>query len=304
MSFLRRPALPSLDIVRRLVGRAAPLALAALAACDSASAPAIRQAASLSFSARSVPISGSVASDPIWLGTRRTFDLLASDAEHTLVLTSVELVFDEIELERAGVAEGCIDDSGSGSGRDGGTIASGPTYVGSPDATNECAELETGPQLVSLPLGDTGAPTTPAIDVPIPAGTYSELELKLRPLNPNSGEDQAFIAAHPDLAGVSVRVRGTFDGEAFEYTTSLDDDIEIYFSPALEVGDAGVNITVNLDVLKWFRDGAGSLVDPRTAAAGQPNAPLVTFNIAQSLAVFEDDDHDGYDDRGGHGSDD
>ena len=285
----------SLDRARRMCRRGAPLLVGLLAACDSASAPSSRSPATLSFASRSVPTN--VVTDVTWLGARQAFDLQAEDGDDVLVITSVELVFDEIELELAGVAGACTDDSSD----DGSDDSSGP---GGSSDSDDCMELESGPQLVDLPLGDAGTPTVAAITVPIPAGTYSELELKLRPLNPNSGEDGAFLAAHPDLAGVSVRVRGSWDGAPFEYTTSLDEEIELDFSPPLEVAEAGVNITVNLDVLSWFRNADGSLIDPRTAVSGQPNAPVVSANIGKSLAVFEDDDHDGYDDHGGHGRDD
>ena len=184
------------DIVRRLIARGAPLAIAALAGCDDTSAPAARTPVSLSFAARRIETAAAASSSP-----RTRLDLQASDENNTLVLTSVELVFDEIE---------------------------------------------TGPRLVSLPLGG-------------------------------------------------------FDGAPFQYAASLDNEIEMDFRPALEVGEAGVNITVNLDVLSWFRDADGALIDPRTAVPGQPDASVVSANIWRSLAVFEDDDHDGYDDHGGHG---
>lgn len=276
------PAFP--DIVRRLIVRAAPLALAVLAGCDSSSAPSARPPVSLSFAARHIEPAPVAASSP---GT--TLDLQASDENNTLVIASVELVFDEVELERAGVGDTCGGSDGSGD--------DGPS--GSSDG-DDCMEIESGPRLVSLPLGG-GAATVAVVEVPVPAGSYSELELKLRPLNPNSGEDSRFLAAHPDFQGINLRVRGSYDGAAFEYTTSLDDEIEMDFLPALEVGEAGVNITVNLDVLSWFRGADGELIDPRTAVAGQTNASVVSANIWRSLAVFEDDDHDGYDDHGGHG---
>ena len=291
MTSLRDLAPRSLDIVRRLRRRGAPaaVAVAALAACDAANAPAAHPPVTLSFSARPALV-GAVA-DVRSLATRRSFDLQASDGAHTLVVGSVELVVDEIELQRAGVVAGCTDDSDDDSSGPGGS-------------SDDCAELESGPQLIDLPLGDGGAPTVAAVVVPIPPGSYSELELELRPLDPGSGEDRSFLAAHPDLAGVTVRVRGTWDGAPFEYTTTLDDEIELDFSPPLEVAGSGVNITVNLDVLKWFHSADGTLIDPRTAVAGQPNASVVSANIRESLAVFEDDDHDGYDDHGRHGSDD
>ena len=283
------------DIVRRILRRGAPLAIGVLAACDAASAPTARPPVSLSFAAR--PAASGGVPDVTWLGSGQAFDLQLADGSNTLVVSSVELVFDEIELELAGVGDACAsgDDSGHGSDDDG--------VSGSASGSDDCMEIESGPQLVSLPL-DGSAATVAAIEVPVPAGTYSELEMKLRPLNPSSGEDRRFLSAHPDFAGLNLRVRGTFDGTAFEYVASLDNEIEMDFVPALEVGDAGVNITINLDVLSWFRDADGTLIEPSTAVSGQPNASVVSANIWRSLAVFEDDDHDGYDDHGGHGNDD
>jgi hypothetical protein len=296
MSPLVRPPASSLDIVRRLSRQGAPFVAALLAACDAAGAPAGRPPVTLSFASRPMP--SNVVTEVTWEGTRMSFDLRSSDGVNTLVITSVELVFDEIELELAGVAGACADDSTDDDSSGG---SSGP---GGSSDSDDCAEIESGPRLVDLSLGDAGAPTVAAVSVPIPTGTYSELELKLRPLNPGSGEDRAFIAAHPELAGVSARVRGTWDGAPFEYTTSLDEEIELDFVPPLEVAESGVNITVNLDVLSWFRNADGTLIDPRTAVTGQPNASVVSANIGTSLAVFQDDDHDGHDDHGGHGSDD
>ena len=282
------PRSSALDIVRRLIARGAPLAIAALAGCEASGAPAARAPVSVSFAARHIEPATAATSSP-----RTTLDLQASDENNTLLITSVELVFDEIELERAGVGDMCAGSGGSGSGSD-------DDYSSGSASDDDCMEIETGPRLVSLPLGD-GAATVAVLEVPVPAGRYSELELKLRPLNPNSGEDRRFLAAHPEFQGINLRVRGSFDGAAFQYTASLDSEIEMDFRPALEVGEAGVNITVNLDVLSWFRGSDGALIDPRTAVPGQANASVVSANIWRSLAAFEDDDHDGYDDHGGHG---
>lgn len=192
-------------------------------------------------------------------------DITLNDGTSELVLTRVALVLREIELERVS-AEDCLDD-------------------------DDCEEFETGPVLLELPLDGT---VTTAVTVDVPADTYDELEFEIH--KPESSDDAAFIAANPDFSGVSIRVEGTFDGNAFVYTTDLDAEQEIELDPPLMVGETeSVNLTLRLDVTTWFENG-GTLVDPATANDGGANEGLVENNIEQSIDVFEDDDRDGDDD--------
>ncbi|HEX9093853.1 MAG TPA: hypothetical protein VF902_07715 [Coriobacteriia bacterium] len=182
----------------------------------------------------------------------------------TLVYTSVEIVLREIELKRVE------------------TVACDPA-AGEDDP---CERFEAGPVLVSLPL-TPGAQQTFGLDT-VPAATYSEVKLEVHKAEGTDTTDQAFLAAHPDFAGISIRVRGTFNSQAFEYTTTLDVEQTLTLVPQLVVADGvSTNITIFVDVSRWFVK-EGVLMDP-----ANPDRSVVDENIKQSFGAFEDRDHSG-----------
>jgi hypothetical protein len=163
-------------------------------------------------------------------------------------------------------------------------------------------EIEAGPFLVDLPLGGTARMFT----ADVPAGTFAALQFEIHKVSDGDAADQAFLAAHPDFAGISLRVQGTFNGADFTFTSDLDVEKELTFDPPVVV-QAGVpaSLTVQLDLNGWFRNGAGDLVDPATAAPGGVNEGLVRDNIVNSVNGFQDNNEDGMDDHheggdGGH----
>jgi hypothetical protein len=204
------------------------------------------------------------------LGTPETY----TDGSNTLVIDKVELVLREIELHRASATADC---------------ATG--------VADDCEELEIGPTLVDVPLGTPGAAR--AFSVELAPGTYDKVEFKLH--KPSSSGDAAFIQAHPEMDGVSVRVTGTYNGADFVYTGEFDAEMEFELSSPLVANEAGAtDLTLFLDLDKWFRDSGGTLVNPASANSGQPNQGVVEENIKGSLDTFEDHDHDGRDDGPSH----
>lgn len=200
-----------------------------------------------------------------------------TEGGNTLVIERVELVLREIELERADSVGGCDDDDSSNGSSD-----------------DDCGEIELGARLFDLPLG-TATAAQRAIAVDVPAGRYSEIEFELH--KPSRSNDAAFVAANPAFDDVSIRVTGTWNGQAFTYLSDLEADYEIDFSPPLEVGTSGsTEFTINIDVGTWFRSSTGALIDPRTANRNQPNKSRVEQNIINSIRAFDDDDRDGRDD--------
>jgi hypothetical protein len=84
--------------------------------------------------------------------------------------------------------------------------------------------------------------------------------------------------------------------------SDLDAEEELALNPPLVTTDAtATDLTLFVDLDRWFRDGTGGLVDPASANAGQANEGLVEGNIRGTLDAFEDENHDGTDD---HGADD
>lgn len=214
-------------------------------------------------------------------------------SNNTLVISSVEFVLRKVELKSADVAN----QSGCPASVAGITASEG----------GECGEegdeeVEAGPFLVDLPLGSTARMFT----AEVPAGTFDALEFEIHKVSDGDAADQAFLTAHPDFAGISLRVQGTFNGADFTFTSDLDVQKELTFSPPVVV-QAGVpaSVTVQLDLDGWFRNASGDLVDPATAASGGVNEALVRDNIVNSVNGFQDNDEDGIDDHheggdGGH----
>jgi hypothetical protein len=249
-----------------------------LAACSS-STPSTAGTGRISFS---LATRSSVAAAPVALAAPDS-QVVGQD---TLVFDSAQIVLRKIDLERSGEDVNCANQP------DG-------TSDGHEDA---CEEVKAGPSIVDLPL-DPGASQT--FTVSVDTGTFSQVHFQIHVLTDDPA-DQALLAQRPEFAGISVRAKGTFNGTDFLYTNDLTANQELEFASPLTVGTAGpVQLTLMVDVHSWFVDGSGNLIDPATAAAGQPNEGIVTQNIRRSFHAFEDENHNGCDDNseqgdGGH----
>lgn len=235
------------------------LSLLAVAACGDPTSTGSARSVSVSF-ATTPPPSASVSMS------------LAGTAA-PLVITRAQIVFSETELETA----------------DGACLTTGDD--------DDCPEIESGPVLVDLPLNGS---TRSALTAMIPVGTYQEFEAEIDVVRSDDAEDRAaadaFLAANPQFRGVSIRVEGTYDGQPFVYTTDVEAELELEFSPPLAIAGDGGNITVMIDLAAWFKRADGSILDPRTANAGGVNKSLVDNNIEASFDAFEDHDRNGRDD--------
>ena len=190
----------------------------------------------------------------------------------TLIITRVQLVLAKIELARGGDAD-CVDDENEGS---------------------DCDALHADPALVELPVNGS---LERLFIADVPPGTYDLLEAKVHFVS-GGGDSRAaaFLGAHPDLAGVSVRVYGTFNSAPFTYTSGAEANVDADLTPPIVVGHKGLNLTVRVDIGSWFLDRSDILIDPRTALPGGANDNLVDQNIHLSFQAFEDDDEDGLED--------
>lgn len=183
---------------------------------------------------------------------------------HTLDLTQVTLTLRRVELKRTH-GDACQDDDAEEHEHEGGT-----------GSMEDCPEVKVGPTTVDLPLNG-GLVTVPANT--IPAGTFRELELRVS----------------------DVRLRGTFDATPFDVTLPVDVHGEIEFSTPLVVTDgAPTSITVNVPVNGWLVNSDGSLIPPNQIPGSPTLMATVKSRIAASFRAFEDRDHDGKDDHGGH----
>jgi hypothetical protein len=260
---------------RPSVGTIALIAASTLAACSDGSGPSGGGQLNFGLASRPAAASASSASASV-IGTPETF----TDGTNVLVVDTVQLVIRELELKRVEATVSCGESGG-----------------------DHCEKLEVGPLLLDLPLG---AGVARAFSVPLAAGSYSEVEFEIHKPSDDDASDAAFVHAHPDFAGRSVLVTGSFNGVRFHYSSDLNAEEEIELSPPLVTTDAAAaDLTLLVDLDRWFRTGAGVLVDPATANVGLVNEGLVETNIRATLHAFEDENHDGSDDHGGtSGSDD
>ena len=270
ISILSRTAIgivPS-NLSKKLSLLTAIATLALLAACSDNGPSAAFSNVAVSFSTQ--PAAGTSPSSIFASGGFYLLDPLTDGAGNTLDITSVEIVMREIELERADVPDCDVDPEPEG-----------------------CEEFATGPVLVNLP---TAAGLKQLVAIEIPPGTYTEIEFDIHKVTSGDPADDAFLQVHPDLVDTSIRVGGTFNGQAFEFTSDLNVEQELTLLPNLvlsEVNAMATNVTIFVDLNAWFRDASGNLVDPATANTGGSNESLVTSNIKNSMEAFEDEDKDG-----------
>ncbi len=202
--------------------------------------------------------------------TPALLDGAAAPAAQALVLTSVEIVLREIELERSDV----IDCDLLGENDDG------------------CEEFEAGPVLVSVPVDGS---VSQQFSIGIPEGIYDEIEFDIHKITSGDSADALFLDANPTFADLSIRVLGTYNGQGFVFETDLNVEQELAF-PTLLI-DAATNITIQVGLDGWFVDG-GQTIDPATGNQGQPNEDLIKENIKTSIEAFEDSNRDGNNDVG------
>ena len=259
-----------IQYTRPLAGIAA---LITLAACSSDLTGGNKHPVQLSFTTNAT-VTGAA--------NRVAADLVVGPANE-LVIQKVQLVFGKIELDRTGAAD-CVAEDESGDDH--------------PNMGEECEDVTLNPILVDVPVDDA---LHPVINIPLAAGTYAQLEARLRPARANATD---FNTANPNLVGKSVRVAGTFKGTPFVFTSSVNAKLEMEFDPPLVIDATTKNATVSIDVSKWFLNSDGAAIDPTMATPGSSNLSQIENNIRRSFHAFEDDHERGEDHHEGHGNND
>jgi len=222
--------------------------------------------------------------DPAKIGPKSTTPdqpLITVDlGPDVLVISEVQLVARKIRLERS---DGCVNEDPENDEE---------SENENEELDEDCPMLKLGPVLLVPPLTD-GAETT--FEVEVPVGTYDEIKLQIH--KPRGANDQAFLAAHPDLEDVSIRVIGTYNGNPFTFETGLTEEEEIELEPPVVVSaDGPTSFTLLLDVRGWFLNQAGTaLLDP--ASSSQQDRSRIEQNIRSSFHAFEDEDGDAQEDE-------
>lgn len=153
------------------------------------------------------------------------------------------------------------------------------------------ADLKIGPFVADVALNTM---PTPIVLNSIPAGTFTEVHIKIHKHVPNE------VVIDPDFGlinevGFSGVISGTYNGIPFVYKTAITESEEIDLDPPVVVSPKGsfVNITLMVDPSSWFLNGSVTL-DPNDPA----NRDMIDHEIKQSFKrAFRDDDHDGHPDH-------
>lgn len=244
--------------ISSIVKAVAGVSLIATGACSSSSSPSSRPV-SVSFSSQAPAVG--VAS----IGVSR--DVSVTIGANTLVITKAQVVVRSIKLKQTS------------------------TMMCSPDdmVNDDCDEIRLAPMLIDLPLTANGVTSLTAT---VPEGTYREISFKVHKPSDDDASDIAFRATNPTFATTSIRVEGTYNGQAFVYTSDISEEMELEFSAPMVIDASNSNVTVQFDLSPWFKV-AGALINPTTANKGGVNESILKTNIRASLHAVEDDDMNG-----------
>jgi hypothetical protein len=153
------------------------------------------------------------------------------------------------------------------------------------DGSSHEEELSVGPFVIDLKGSqlDAGA-LAQVFDADVPPGTYGQVKFEVHRV------EDADVAARPalaPLAGKSFVVTGSYQGAPFTFSSSLDEEQER--EGLFQVGTGTHNITLNLDVTRWFTGPGGTVLDPTLAT----NRSQIESNVKASIDAYEDDDRNG-----------
>lgn len=237
------------------------ISLVAVGACGDSSSPNNPNTRPVSLSFSSQAPAGAA---PILSASR---DVILTIGANTLVITKAQVVVRSIKLKTTQTLVCSDDDS----------------------INDDCEEVRLAPTLVDLPLITNGITS---LSASVPEGTYREISFKIHKPSDNDASDIAFRAANPTFATTSIRLEGTFNGQAFVFASDMSETVELEFATPVVINADNKNVTVQFDLSSWFKVG-GQLINPTTANKGGVNENAVKSNVRGSLHAFDDDDRNG-----------
>jgi hypothetical protein len=201
------------------------------------------------------------------------FDRLAeTTGGHTLELSQVQMVVSRIRLRLSEQTEpGCA----------------------GPNEQHPCTDFKAGPVLVDLPVH--GGLVTP-VAADIPPGSYRFILINVFPPAGDDAAATAFRAANAWPAASSMRVKGTYDGQAFDVYLPVNGEVYNKLDPPFVVtadSKGTFNVTIAVDPHGWFRTKEGALIDPRSLATEAGLRDLVSGNVRASFHAFSDNQRHG-----------
>ena len=197
-------------------------------------------------------------------------DLVISDDENEVDLTSADVVFGKITFKGTNAADDADSDSDDvDSDSDAGDSDSDDADSDSDSDGPGNTTFRAGAATVALPLeGGTITPFTGEI----PVGTYRSVR----------------------MVADFVRLIGTYNGEAFDVTVPINAKLRQRFDPPMDVteGSEPIEVNVDVDVASWFTDAEGNTIDPRLLNTNAEMRAHFRNRVRASFRAFEDDDSD------------
>lgn len=182
-----------------------------------------------------------------------------------LAITEAKILIRKIELESDLEDDGIADDS---------------------------LNFETGPMAVNLNLDGS---LNPISVNEVPAGRYDEIEFEIhKPEDNETPPDPDFKIGTSGDERFSVIVRGIYNGQDFLYrsTENMEQEIELGSPLVIEERQGNINVTLTIDLSRWFVDENGNNLDPTL----EDNRDEIDESIKRSFEAYEDNDEDGEED--------
>src|SRR5690349_16981972 len=231
----------------------APFALL-LTACDS-TAPRPLQRINLSTTIGSTAAAAApgIVADLIVTGTGGSVRITSAQVtlSHIRLASDTACAADDDEREHADSSETAADTNETADHDD-----------GDDNDEHDCESIRVDPVQVNLPLDGT---TKVILDALVPAGSYLGLRAKLDSVN---------------VVGVFTDAGGT--DHAFTFTSDAHAEVSVDFATPITVNAGTSNLTVDVDVGRWFKDGSGAILDPTNAV----NQEAIERAIRASFHAF------------------
>lgn len=154
-------------------------------------------------------------------------------------------------------------------------------------------EAEIGPLVVDVSGTALTGKVTHVFDADVPEGVFGELEIRIAPV---TGAMPGTPVADMGTSSIIVEGTRTAPGEAtgtpFTFATSITAKQELETRLVVDHAGNSANVTLVLEVKKWFTAADGTPLDPTVDA----NRAAVEANMLANLRFERDDDEDGVDD--------
>jgi hypothetical protein len=161
------------------------------------------------------------------------------------------------------------------------------------DDEDDCPTIRVGPFLVNVPVNGTDGGR---VAVPVPAGTYSAIRFEIHKVSSSDSTDRAFRQTNPDFRDISVRLEGTYNTRPFVFTHDVNAKLDVPLTKPVEIGAAGDNVTVTIDMSSWFAKPGSGLYNPAEGNVSGLVRAKIQNNIRAAFKAFRDKDRDGEDD--------